>query len=482
MTLPFDPEQVAKAARARHQPIPAKSVTSLNGETYTTVESEIVPPEFADDALALGFSAKYGGVLRYVDAWGRWMAWDGTVWRKDETLRVYDLVRGVCRLASAEARQPSLQSRLASGRTVAAVEKLARADRRHAATVQQWDADPWLLNTPRGIVDLRNGELLPHDPAHHMLKCTAVAPYGECPRWLTFLDTVTAGDHELQAYLQRMAGYALTGDIREEKLFFLYGTGGNGKGTFLNTIQAVMGDYALTAATETFTANAGNRHLTELARLQGARLVVAQETEEGKELAEARVKSITGGDPITANFMRQDPFTFMPQFKLVISGNHKPSLRNIDNAIRRRFNLVPFDVRIDNPDLELKTALQGEGPGVLQWMVEGCLAWQSERLNAPESVQAATGEYFEAEDAMGMWMEQCCRVGPGRYARSGDLFRSWCKWAQQAGETAGSQKRFSQNLISRGFSVKKSEGYPTFIGVDVRMPKSWTDDEREDQG
>lgn len=481
MTLPFDPEKVAIAAKARAASPRAKSVTHLNGETYSLIESEIVPPEFADDALALQFSNKYCDVLRYVDSWGRWMAWDGTTWRKDETLRVYDLVRGTCRLAAAEAKQPSLQSKLASGRTVAAVEKLARADRRHAATVQQWDADPWLLNTPRGIVDLKNGELMPHNPGHHMLKCTSVAPFGECPKWLEFLTTVTAGDAALQSYLQRMAGYSLTGDISEEKLFFLYGTGGNGKGTFLNTIQAILGDYALTAATETFTANAGNRHLTELARLQGARMVVAQETEEGKELAEARVKAITGGDPITANFMRQDPFTFMPQFKLAISGNHKPSLRNIDNAIRRRFNLIPFNVRIDNPDLGLKAALKAEAPGILQWMVEGCLAWQAEGLNAPESVQAATGEYFEAEDTLGMWMEECCLLGEYRQERSGVLFQSWAKWAKAAGENPGTTKRFTQSLISRGYSSKKSNGYPTFAGIALKIerPFNETGDERE---
>lgn len=479
MTLPFEPKIVAKVARERRIIVPAKTVTQLNGETYTAIESEIVSPEFADDALALGFSTKYGDVLRYVAAWGQWMAWDGTVWKKDDTLRVYDLVRGACRVASAEAKQPSMQSKLASGRTVAAVEKLARADRRHAASVHQWDANPWLLNTPRGIVDLHTGEFLPHASAHHMMKCTSVSPFGDCPRWMEFLATVTGGDKELQSYLQRMAGYALTGDIREEKLFFLYGTGGNGKGTFLNTIQAIMGDYALTASTETFTANAGNRHLTELARLQGARLVVAQETEEGKELAEARVKAITGGDPITANFMRQDPFTFMPQFKLVISGNHKPSLKNIDKAIRRRFNLIPFNARIDNPDLELKAALQAEGAGILQWMVDGCIAWNEERLNAPNSVEVATGEYFEGEDAIGLWIEQRCRLGPQSYARSGDLFRSWSKWAKASGEEVGSQKRFSQALISRDFSVKKSDGYPTFNGIEIIHSRAPTETEDE---
>ena len=433
---------------------------------------EIVPPEFADDALALRFSGLFADKLRYVDAWGQWLAWDGALWRKDDTLRVYDLVRHTCRAASAEAKQPSLQTRLASGKTVAAVEKLARADRRHAATAQQWDADGWMLNTPRGIVDLTTGDLRPHDPNQHMTKSAGASPEGHCPAWLKFLADVTKNNTELTGYLQRAAGYALTGSIKEQALFFAYGTGGNGKGTFLNTIQAIMGDYAIVASAETFTAQTGSRHLTELARLQGARLVVAQETEEGKQLAEARVKAITGGDPITANFMRQDHFTFMPQFKLFISGNHKPALRNVDAAMRRRFNLIPFEVEItaEHRDLDLPEKLKLEWPGILQWMIDGCLWWQDIRLSPPDAVRAATDEYFEAEDAFALWKSDCCKTGQFNSAATSELFLSWGKWAKAAGETAGSQKRFSQTLVSRGFAVSKSHGQMTAAGISLRIP------------
>lgn len=474
--LPFDPERVAAAAAARAKD--AREPTQrVNG--HDIAAAEIVPPEFADDELALRFSTKYAQALRYVASWGCWMSWDGAIWRRDDTLRVYDLVRATCRQASAEAKAPSLQTKLASGRTVAAVEHLARSDRRHAATAQQWDLDGWVLNTPRGIVDLSSGNLRPHDPQAHMTKTAAVTPYGECPLWLKFLGDVTAGDAALQGYLQRVAGYALTGSVREQALFFAYGTGGNGKGTFLNTIQAILKDYACVADPETFTASPSPRHLTELARLQGARLVVAQETEEGKQLAEARVKAITGGDPITANFMRRDPFTFLPQFKLFISGNHKPALRNVDAAIRRRFNMVPFDVRITNPDPDLTDKLREEWPGILQWMVDGCLAWQASRLSPPAAVLAATAEYFEAEDAFAMWMAQCCEMVDRAEARGGDLFKSWEKWARGAGEPVGSQKRFSQALVSRGFAVKKTNGYPTFIGIRLPVMRSFHETESD---
>lgn len=470
-TPDLPPEPRKKRAKKPDR-APVVALEKLNGIDPNGNVGEIVAPEFADDELALKFSARFGQALRFVASWGRWMAWDGALWRHDDTLRVYDLARGMCRQAASEAGVPGLAAKLASGRTIAAVEKLARSDRRHAATAQQWDSDPWLLNTPKGVIDLHSGELRPARPVDHMTKSAATTPFGECPMWRRFLGEVTGGDTELQFYLQRIAGYSLTGSVREQALFFAYGTGGNGKGTFLNTLQSIMGDYAVVASAETFTSSAQSRHLTELARLQGARLVVAQETEEGKQLAEARVKAITGGDPITANFMRQDPFTFFPQFKLFISGNHKPALRNVDDAIRRRFNMVPFEVKIRNPNPDLFTQLTAEWPGILQWAVEGCLLWQEAGLAPPAAVRDATAEYFDAEDATATWLEQCCRVGSDRYARSGELFKSWEKWARGAGELPGSQKRFSQALISRGFKVRKTGGYPTFEGIEVVYPRS----------
>lgn len=467
-----------------HESLPAHVADSIPAperppmDRPASVNGEIVPPEFADDALALRFSYNFGNALRYVDAWGKWLAWDGAVWRKDDTLRVYDLVRRQCRVASAEAASPALQTRLASGKTVAAVEKLARADRRHAATAQQWDADIWQLNTPLGIVDLKTGALMAHASHFHMTKMTAVGPTGgDCPVWLRFLGEVTRDNRELIGYLQRVAGYALTGSIREQALFFAYGTGGNGKGTFVNTIQAIMHDYAVVSPAETFTQRQGSAHLTELARLQGARLVVSQETEEGKQLAESRVKAITGGDPITANFMRQDHFTYIPQFKLWIVGNHKPALRNVDAAMKRRFNLIPFEVFITNEDVELPVKLRGEWPGILKWMIDGCLWWQDKRLMPPEAVKLATGEYFAEEDAFALWIEECCTIRRDDWATCAELFKSWEKWGRASGEFVGSQKRFSQALVSRGYPAEKIAGHRSFRRIALQVPAAKTEPE-----
>jgi putative DNA primase/helicase len=457
----------------------AYGVTRANGHAII----EVLPPEFADDALALNFSGAYGQTLRFVAAWGRWFKWDEQVWRHDDTLHVYDLCRRTCRSYAVNS-PPNVQKAITSGKTIAAVEKLIRSDRRHAATVGQWDADPWLLNTPTGIVDLTTREILAHDPMHHMTKRTAVGPdaTGGCPLWLKFLDEATAGDTKLQAYLQRVCGYALTGITREHAMFFAYGTGRNGKGVFLNTIVSILGDYAMTADPETFTASGSGKHLTVLARLQGARLVVAQETEEGAEWAEARVKSITGGDPITANFMRQDHFTYTPQFKLFMSGNHKPALKSVDEAIKARFNLVPFVVTIpkERRDVELIEKLATERPAILRWMIDGCWDWQQVRLSPPSIVTEATGEYFQQEDAVGLWMQECCDVRSTVEGKLADLFKSWTQWANSAGEDAGSKKRFTQTLASRGLRTGTGTGNVVFVqGIRLPVSKSYYETEND---
>jgi putative DNA primase/helicase len=325
------------------------------------VTSGDLAPEFSDDALALEFTARHAHELRYVAKWGTWLHWDGTRWKFEDTLKAFDLARAVAREFANACNDPDDKRKIASAGKVAAIEKLARADRRHAATVDQWDGDPWLLNTPGGIVDLCTGDTLPHDPERYMTKITAVAPGGDCPLWRKFLNEITGGNTQLQGFLQRVAGYALTGSIREHALFFFYGTGGNGKGVFLNTLTAILAGYAAVAPMETFVVTQGERHPTDLAGLRGARLVTAQETERGRRWAESKIKALTGGDPITARFMRQDFFTYSPAFKLVIAGNHKPALSGVDEAIRRRFHLVPFTVTIAKPDKKLSDSCSPNG-------------------------------------------------------------------------------------------------------------------------
>jgi putative DNA primase/helicase len=431
------------------------------------------PPEYSDEALALKFAERHADRLRHVALWGKWFCWDGSCWRVDETLLAFNRAREVCREAAQICGEKRFAGAIASAKTVAAIERLARADRQCAATVDQWDADLWLLNTPGGIVDLCTGELRPSAPEVYASKITAAAPDGACqtPLWTKFLDDVTAGDGELIAFLQRMAGYLLTGSTREHAFFFIYGPGGNGKGTFVDTITGCMGEYHRAAAIETFTVTNTNRHPTELASLRGARCVTASETEQGRRWAESKLKLLTGQSKITAYFMRQDPFDYTPQFKLLFEGNHKPGLRSIDEAIRRRLHLILFPVKIRDEvkDLKLRDKLKVEWPGILLWMIEGCMKWQTIGLAPPEAVRAATDDYLESEDSVAAWIEECCE--PDSQAREliSNLYANWRAYADKNGVYAGSKTDLGDKLVDKGFLRDRgSRGKRMHVGLRIK--------------
>jgi putative DNA primase/helicase len=434
-------------------------------------------PLTTEDALALAFARAHAHALRHVAAWSKWLFWDDQRWACDETLVVFDLVRRQCRAAreALPADAPEkLRAILSRASTVAAVERLAKSDRRLAATVDQWDADPGLLNTPAGLIDLRTGELRPHDPGEYCTRITAVAPDFSAGRqlWTRFIDEATLGDRGLQRFLQQVAGYCLTGDVREHALFFLYGSGGNGKSVFLNVLAGIMGDYATTAAMDTFTVSVTDKHPTDLAMLRGARMVSASETEEGRAWAESRIKQMTGGDPVRARFMRQDFFEYRPQFKLVIIGNHKPVLRNVDDAARRRFNIIPFVHKPSVPDRRLEEKLKSEWPAILAWAIEGALDWRKNGLVRPDVVANATDAYFCEQDSVRQWIEECCETGPSVCDTTANLFASWTAYAQANGEKPGSTKWFSQVLQRQGYDpVSDTPGHRKkrgFLGITVK--------------
>jgi putative DNA primase/helicase len=335
-----------------------------------------------------------------------------------------------------------------------------------------------MLATPNGVVDLKSGNTRESDPLDYMTKMTTVAPGRRCPTWHEFLKRTTDGDNDLQSYLQRVVGYALTGDTSEHALFFAYGIGANGKSTFLNAVSGMIGDYHKTAPIETFTASQTERHPTDLAGLRGARMVTAVETEEGRRWAESKIKTLTGGDKISARFMRQVFFEYVPQFKLLIAGNHKPSLRTVDEAIRRRFHLIPFTVTIppEQRDTTLGDRLKEEWPGILAWAIEGCVEWLDKGLAAPKAVVDATAKYLEAEDGINTWIDECCERDRDSFTASSILFASWTAWATRSGEAVGSQKTLVENLSNRGFEQVRQrlgdrDSHPVrgFIGLRIAI-------------
>lgn len=402
--------------------------------------------EVSEDAIALAFAHQFESTIRYDHDAGRWYEWDDVRWRPDRTARGLHYAREIGRRMGDGKRQ-MCKAAVAKG-----VETFCRSDPRLAVTSDEWDNDLWKLGTPGGVVDLRTGELLPSDPVYRITKLTGTTPApGRPARWLSFLEEVTGGDQEVIAFLQEWCGYSLTGDTREHALLFAYGGGGNGKSVFINTVTRLLGDYAVTAAMETFTAARGERHSTDVAMLKGARLVTASETEEGRAWAESRIKQMTGADPITARFMRRDNFTYIPQFKLTIVGNHAPVLHNVDEAMRRRFRIAPFDRKPAKPDRQLEDKLVAEWPQILAWMIEGCLRWQDHGLTRPKAMQEATDAYFADQDILGQWLDHDCETGNGRWEPVATLFASWTKFALANGEPAGSAKSFSGALIKRGF-------------------------------
>jgi len=431
------------------------------------------PAGLSDDALALAFSEKYAQDWRYCAAWGHWLYWDGHCWLREHTLKAFDLARTICREAAQQCDKKATAAKVASANTVAAVERLAKSDRRHAATIEQWDKDPWILNTKNGVVDLRTGELRAHNRLDYLTKATAagLAPAGTKPtRWLEFLSEITNGDVELQAYFARLAGYCLTGITSEHAFAFFYGTGANGKSVFLNTLASVLGDYATNAPIDTFLESRSEKHPTDLAGLRGSRLVTAIEVEKGRRFADAKLKSITGGDKVSARFMRQDFFEYKPQFKLIIAGNERPALKDVDEAMTRRLHLVPFTVTIpaESRDKNLPEKLLREGEGILRWAVDGCQAWQREGLKPPACVLDATGQYLESQDTYGRWIDDECEIDPSASCLTSDLYQSWKAWSERWGEYTGSIKKFSEDLQKRKYQPSRTFRGRIFLGLKLK--------------
>ncbi len=434
--------------------------------------------DLSEDGIALAFAARYADRVRYCHTTGAWFENVGTHWRRDDSLLAFAWARDLCR----EANRAGLAT-LKKTATAAAVERAARADRRLAVTAEVWDRDPMLLGTPAGVVDLRTGELRNARPGDYITKQCSVAPgdSAEPELWMRFLDEATRGDHGLIRLLQQFAGYSLTADIREHALIFVYGPGGNGKGVFVHTLKAIIGDYATVAPMDVFIEARGERHPTELAMLRGARLVVAEESEAGRNWNSARVKTLTGGDPVSARFMRQDFFTMLPTWKLLLVGNHQPLLRGVDDALVRRFNIVPFTFKPVTPDQQLEEKLRAEYPNILRWAIEGCLDWARNGLVRPDVVLRATRAYFDAQDLMGAWIEEMCEQEP-RYAESNKaLFASWSRYAEDNGASAGKSQTLSDELARRGFErIKDADGIRGrgFRGIRVKpamIESHWSD-------
>jgi putative DNA primase/helicase len=453
----------------------AKAANETNADTQPDIFEDL--DWRTEDGLAVAFMQRMSKDWLYCKHWDKWFGWSAGRWNEDRLLGAQYAMRLLARVATKRADSPRLKIRLASANTVSAMQRHIRNDPKHAKLPEEFDADSWLLNTPGGIVDLRTSELQAHRRDAFMTKMTTATPEGRCPQWQTFLSDITAGNMELQSYLQRVAGYCLAGSIQEHALFFLYGTGANGKSVFVNVLSSMLGDYARHAPMEAFMDSGSERHPTELASLRGARMVTATETEQGKRWNESRIKAITGGDPISARFMRQDFFEYLPQFKLVIAGNHKPAIRNVDEALKRRLHMIPFTVRIaeEKRDRWLTEKLLAERSGILAWAVQGCLIWQQNGLQPPSAVQQATSEYFNNEDAIAEFEDEELDRNLQAQVPISEVYARWKGFAERNGYYAGSVRWMSEQLVARGFERSRgTSGIKCLRGLHLKQrEESW---------
>jgi putative DNA primase/helicase len=416
----------------------------------------------------------HGHDLRFCYSSKKWLIWTGRRWAIDNTGEVIRRAKATVAEIYEEAARAGDKQREEIGKFAVKSESneriksmiaLAQSEPGIPITPGEMDADPWFLNCQNGTINLRGGQLREHQRQDLITRLAPVnyKPEADCPLFIKFLDRILAGNRDLIKFVQKALGYALTGDCREQVLFMLWGSGANGKSTLLNIIAAILGTYAIQTPTETLLAKSKGDIPNDLARLNGPRFVTAFEVDRGRRLAESLVKQLTGQDTVSARFLFAEYFDFKPQFKLFLATNHKPVIKDSSWAIWRRIRLIPFTVQIPEKeqDRQLPEKLQAELPGILAWMVRGCLSWQREGLSVPEEVNKATGEYRQEMDELGDFLEERCVVDPEESATAKGLYQAYGEWAEEAGERRPlSQKAFGTALAERGFERKrKAEGW-----------------------
>ncbi len=436
------------------------------------------PLAFTDLGNAAGYIHEYGFGLQYCQLWNSWLWWCDTHWQRDENqvvpARVKKFIRGLYNTAFVLQDNKLSQHafRSSSRNKMEALLSLARSETGIPMKPQEFDTHKYLLNLENGTYDLKEGKLRGHRWSDYITKSCRIAfnEYAECPLWLKFLDRIMAGDKDMITFLQLMVGYALTGDISEQALFILFGSGSNGKSTFIETIAALLGDYAVNTPVETLLVKRSEGIPNDIARLKGGRLVYAVEAEQNRRLAESLVKQLTGGDSVTARFLHAEFFSFNPEFKIFLATNHRPIIRGADHAIWRRIHLIPFSIKIPEADQDkyLKEKLKKELPGILNWALEGYAVWQQNGLCYPEKVQNATKEYKSKMDILADFLSDCCEINVSDETKSSAIYARYRQWAEDNGEKVMSQKKFSMLLEERDFQKERNMTAVFWIGIRLR--------------
>jgi putative DNA primase/helicase len=423
------------------------------------------------------FCRAFEDELRFMSPGAQWYFWTGKRWRRDNNGTVETLMqRHVTRVADAFSAFGTRPPICNNGFILGALRMTERHDPLKIDP-SDLNSDALGLGTPTGFVDLSTGKWTPSDKGALVTMSTSVDPSEaeDCPRWKQFMGEITRGDDELARYIRLWLGYSATGLISEEQFLFVHAAGGSGKGTMLQTVQGILGDYATSISMDMLLAKPGQSgHASPIAALHGKRLVIASETEKDSFWNVSRLKEMTGGDTIRANFMHKDSFTFIPVFKLIGQGEHQPRLKAVGDGEKRRIRILPIEKGHTVADTHLKATLRAEAPGILRWLISAAVEWRKLSFRPggglwmPQTVKSATASYFDRQGATRLWIEQCLDLGKDYAATGNDLNQSWRAWGAVNGHggnmPVGNLKAFHVESLFHA-------GKTTYRGVRVR-PKA----------
>lgn len=437
--------------------------------------------------------------LRYIPEFKKWLVWDGSRWMIDEDGEIMRRAKDAATTIYVEAKHAaevgkqdkadklaSHASKSQSANRLKAMIELAQSEPGMPLRTTVLDQDNYLLCVTNGVINLRTGDLCVPCREDYITKQVQVVydPTALAPKFIEFLTQIMGGNKALVDFIQRAIGYSLTGDTSEQCLFFLYGSGANGKSTLLNVVRELLGDYGMQCPAETLMVKQGGGNVpNDIARLRGARFVATSEIEDGRRFAESMIKQLTGQDTIAARFLFAEFFEFVPKFKIWLGANHKPVIRGDDQAIWRRIRLIPFAFTIPQHkrDKNLTARLKNEFPGIIAWAIQGCLKWQQQGLNPPPEVLAATDEYKSEMDLIGKWIDECCDVAPHASAQASTLYGSYKHWVEDNGGFPLSSTKLGLKLSERGFRKEKS-GNVFYYGIGMLdTPDSWKVSSRSSQ-
>ncbi len=405
----------------------------------------------------------YKGKLLHCEDWNSWLIYKNGKWVRDNTNETQGLAKKIIinyykeasEIENDRERNRLVKHALKSStqRAINAMIELSKPEM--AVTPEVFDREPYIINLKNGTLDLRTMDFWKHRPEDMLTRQMNIEyePLAICPRWLAFLERIFNQNQKLIEFIQKALGYSLTGDTSEDCLFILYGTGQNGKTTFLRTISEIWGDYAVDTPTETLLTKERDNIPNDIARLRGTRLVTSSEAQEGRRFNEILIKKLTGRDRITARFLRQEFFEFDPTFKIWIAVNHKPIVKENTIAFWRRIRLIPFTNQIPNDEVipNFEKILLEEKEGIFNWILEGFKKWKKERLGIPEEIKNAVEEYRDEMDVLAEFISQMCIESPGARTSIKDLYTAYCSWCEENKETPIGKLSFSRRLEERGY-------------------------------